>query len=45
MGGAAPGRHRGRIAEHIYSKLNVNDRAAAIATAFERGLPPTNRGT
>ena len=24
---------------------NVNDRAAAVATAFERGLLPTNRGT
>ena len=23
---------------HIYGKLNVNDRAAAVATAFERGL-------
>jgi DNA-binding NarL/FixJ family response regulator len=23
---------------HIYSKLGVNDRAAAVATAFERGL-------
>ena len=30
---------------HIYAKLNVNDRAAAVATAFERGLLPTNRGT
>ena len=26
---------------HIYAKLNVNDRAAAVATAFERGLLPT----
>jgi ATP/maltotriose-dependent transcriptional regulator MalT len=23
---------------HIYDKLEVNDRAAAVATAFERGL-------
>jgi DNA-binding NarL/FixJ family response regulator len=23
---------------HIYAKLNVNDRAAAVATAYERGL-------
>ncbi len=23
---------------HIYSKLDVNDRAAAVAAAFERGL-------
>jgi ATP/maltotriose-dependent transcriptional regulator MalT len=23
---------------HVYAKLNVNDRAAAVATAFERGL-------
>jgi ATP/maltotriose-dependent transcriptional regulator MalT len=23
---------------HIYNKLGVNDRAAAVATAFERGL-------
>ena len=23
---------------HIYAKLDVNDRAAAVATAFERGL-------
>lgn len=23
---------------HIYTKLDVNDRAAAVATAFERGL-------
>ncbi len=30
---------------HIYAKLNVNDRAAAVATAFERGLLPTSRGT
>ena len=28
---------------HIYAKLNVNDRAAAVATAFERGLLRTNR--
>ena len=28
---------------HIYAKLNVNDRAAAVATAFERGLLPTGR--
>jgi len=27
---------------HIYAKLGVNDRAAAVAAAFERGLikPP-----
>ena len=30
---------------HIYAKLNVNDRAAAVATAFERGLLPTSRRT
>ncbi len=29
---------------HIYEKLGVNDRAAAVATAFERGLLPTGRG-
>lgn len=23
---------------HIYAKLGVNDRAAAVATAYERGL-------
>jgi ATP/maltotriose-dependent transcriptional regulator MalT len=23
---------------HVYAKLGVNDRAAAVATAFERGL-------
>lgn len=28
---------------HIYAKLGVNDRAAAVATAFERGLLPTSR--
>ncbi len=30
---------------HIYAKLDVNDRAAAVATAFERGLlsPKTKR--
>ena len=28
---------------HIYAKLNVNDRAAAVATAFERGLLPIKR--
>ena len=28
---------------HIYEKLGVNDRAAAVATAFERGLLPTRR--
>jgi DNA-binding NarL/FixJ family response regulator len=28
---------------HIYAKLEVNDRAAAVAKAFERGLLPTNR--
>jgi DNA-binding CsgD family transcriptional regulator len=25
---------------HIYAKLGVNDRAAAVATGFERGLLP-----
>jgi DNA-binding NarL/FixJ family response regulator len=30
---------------HIYAKLDVNDRAAAVATAFERGLlEPRGRG-
>lgn len=29
---------------HIYTKLGVNDRAAAVATAFERGLLPTADG-
>jgi DNA-binding NarL/FixJ family response regulator len=30
---------------HIYAKLEVNDRAAAVATAFERGLlEPRDRG-
>ena len=28
---------------HIYSKLDVNDRAAAVAAAFERGLLPSRR--
>jgi multidrug efflux pump subunit AcrA (membrane-fusion protein) len=28
---------------HIYAKLEVNDRAAAVATAFERGLLRPNR--
>ena len=28
---------------HIYAKLDVNDRAAAVATAFERGLLPISR--
>ena len=28
---------------HIYAKLDANDRAAAVATAFERGVLPTNR--
>lgn len=28
---------------HIYAKLDVNDRAAAVATAFERGLLGSNR--
>jgi DNA-binding CsgD family transcriptional regulator len=23
---------------HVYAKLGVNDRAAAVATAYERGL-------
>ena len=30
---------------HIYAKLDVNDRAAAVATAFERGLLKTGRTT
>ena len=30
---------------HIYTKLGVNDRAAAVATAFERGLLTTGEGT
>ena len=29
---------------HIYAKLDVNDRAAAVATAFERGLLPDRPG-
>ena len=29
---------------HIYAKLDVNDRAAAVATAFERGLLGPDRG-
>jgi DNA-binding NarL/FixJ family response regulator len=29
---------------HIYAKLDVNDRAAAVATAFERGLLSPKRG-
>jgi len=29
---------------HVYAKLEVNDRAAAVAKAFERGLLPVNRG-
>jgi ATP/maltotriose-dependent transcriptional regulator MalT len=28
---------------HIYAKLEVGDRAAAVATAFERGLLGANR--
>jgi DNA-binding NarL/FixJ family response regulator len=28
---------------HIYAKLDVNDRAAAVATAYERGLLGTDR--
>ena len=28
---------------HIYAKLDVNDRAAAVARAFERGLLGSNR--
>ncbi len=31
---------------HIYSKLGVNDRAAAVAEAFDRGLMiPRHRAT
>ena len=29
---------------HIYAKLDVNDRAAAVATAYERGLLGPDRG-
>ena len=29
---------------HIYEKLDVNDRAAAVATAYERGLLVPHRG-
>ena len=29
---------------HIYAKLDVNDRAAAVATAYERGLLGPGRG-
>lgn len=29
---------------HIYAKLGVNDRAAAVATAYERGLLTTGEG-
>ena len=29
---------------HVYAKLGVNDRAAAVAEAFQRGLLPTGRG-
>lgn len=29
---------------HIYAKLDVNDRAAAVATAYERGLLAPGRG-
>jgi DNA-binding NarL/FixJ family response regulator len=29
---------------HIYAKLDVNDRAAAVATAYERGLLVPRRG-
>ncbi len=28
---------------HIYAKLDVNDRAAAVATAYERGLLTVSR--
>ena len=28
---------------HIYAKLGVNDRAAAVAEAFQRGLLTTDR--
>ena len=30
---------------HIYTKLGVNDRAAAVAEAFERGLLTAGDGT
>ncbi len=30
---------------HIFAKLEVNDRAAAVASAYERGLlKPANKG-
>ena len=29
---------------HIYTKLDVNDRAAAVAAAYERGLLVPGRG-
>jgi DNA-binding NarL/FixJ family response regulator len=29
---------------HIYEKLGVNDRAAAVATAYDRGLLGPDRG-
>ena len=29
---------------HIYAKLGVNDRAAAVAAAYERGLIVPRRG-
>jgi hypothetical protein len=29
---------------HIYAKLGVNDRAAAVAIGFERGLRPRSVG-
>jgi ATP/maltotriose-dependent transcriptional regulator MalT len=29
---------------HIYAKLGVNDRAAAVAAAYERGLLVPHRG-
>ena len=28
---------------HVYAKLGVNDRAAAVAEAFQRGLLTTDR--
>jgi len=37
---AQPIRRRGPHVLHIYAKLGVNDRAAAVAVGFERGLLP-----
>jgi hypothetical protein len=37
---AGAGDERQRMAREIYAKFGVNDRAAAVATGFERGLLP-----